>query len=226
MLIQTASALCFVAALSAAQAPAYQGAKPRRHFISLTYERQYVQPFNFRKHPLEDLFGQPIDEVHLENFQYLTRDQQTQITVNGYGKRADAIGVTIYPFGSSVGPTLALNGSISSVPDIIVSFAGPAPAPNYALTNGRAFDLGAGIDMSDRSAGWGIGAHAFVLGGLGHVHTDQLDGRRYFAEGGGGVSSGPFGVDISFKYVVNQFSAPVTHSVHMIPISIRGSLTF
>ena len=54
--------------------------------------------------------------------------------------------------------------------------------------------------MSDRAPGWGLGAHAFIIGGLGHLHTDQLDGRRYFVEGGGGVTSGPIGVDISFKY--------------------------
>jgi len=229
MLIQTAAALCLVASLAAPQAGAqgsYQPAKPRRHFITLSYERQYIQPFSFRSHPLEDLLGQTVDEVHLENFQYQTRDKQTQITVNEFGKRADAIALTLYPFGSSVGPTLAIQGSISGVPDIRVSFVGPAPAPVYALTNGRAFDVGAGLDMSDRSPGWGLGSHAFVIGGIGHVHTDQLDGRRYFAEGGGGVTSGPFGVDISFKYVVNQFSLPVPHSVHMIPISVRGTLSF
>ena len=241
MLIQTASALCLIAALTAAegaehgasprisppaQARPYQAAKARRHFVSLTYEWQYIQPFGFRKHPLEDLFQQPVDEVHLENFQYRTRDQLTEITVNEFGKRANAIGLTLYPFGSSVGPTLAINGNISSVPDILVSFRGPAPLPAYNLTNGRAFDVGAGIDMSDRAPGWGLGAHAFILAGIGHLHTDQLDGRRYFAEGGGGVTSGPIGFDISFKYVVNSFATPVSHSVHMIPISVRGTLTF
>jgi hypothetical protein len=225
MLIQTASALCLIAALTAAegaehgasprisppaQARPYQAAKARRHFVSLTYEWQYIQPFGFRKHPLE----------------YRTRDQLTEITVNEFGKRANAIGLTLYPFGSSVGPTLAINGNISSVPDILVSFRGPAPLPAYNLTNGRAFDVGAGIDMSDRAPGWGLGAHAFILGGIGHLHTDQLDGRRYFAEGGGGVTSGPIGFDISFKYVVNSFATPVSHSVHMIPISVRGTLTF
>jgi hypothetical protein len=238
MLIQTASTLWLAAALMAPAATdrlergdrpqprAYQAANPHRHFVSLSYERQYIQPYSFAKHPLAELLGQPVDEVHLEAFQYRTRDQLTQVTVQEYGKRADAIGLTIYPFGSSTGPTLAINGSISAVPDIRVAFAGPAPAPTYELTNGRAFDLGAGVDMSDRAPGWGLGAHAFLIGGIGHVHTDQLDGRRYFAEGGGGVSSGPFGVDISFKYTINRFSLPVTHSMHMIPISVRGTLTF
>jgi hypothetical protein len=235
MLIQTASTLWLVAALTAgapaakpsqAQPQPYQAAKARRHFVSLSYERQYIQPTGFRAHPLQDLLARRVDEVHLENFQYQTRDEQTQITVNEFGKRADSIGLTLYPFGASSGATLALRGSISDVPDILVTFVGPAPAPTYSLTNGHAFDLGAGVEMSDRAPGWGLGSHAFVLGGIGHLHTDERDGRRYFVEGGGGVSSGPIGVDISFKYVVNSFTIPVAHSVHMIPISVRGSLTF
>ena len=108
--------------------------------------------------------------MHLETFQYRTRDGQTQINVLEFGKRANGIGVTVYPFGSSDGATLAMRGSIENVPDIRVAFTGPAPAPVYALTNGRAFDVGVGLDMSDRSPGWGLGSHAFVIGGIGRVH--------------------------------------------------------
>ena len=230
MLIQTASALWLVAALAAPegspQAPSYKAPKARRHFISLSYERQYVQPFGFAKHPLEELLGQQVNEVHLESFQYRTQDGQTLVNVLEYGKRATGVGATVYPFGSSTGATLAIRGSIQSLPDIRVSFTGPAPFPAYLLTNGRAADIGAGIDMSDRAPGWGLGAHAFVLGGIGRAHTDQLDGRRYFIEGGGGVTSGPLGVDIAFKYSINRFTTPIEHSVHMIPISLRGTLTF
>jgi hypothetical protein len=209
-----------------AQVPAYRAAKARRHFISVSFERQFVQPYGFAKHPLAELLGQPVDEVPLETFQYRTRDQLTTVNVLEYGKRATAIGATVYPFGSSVGATLAIRGSIDSVPPIRVAFNGPAPSPTYELTNGRAIDLGVGIDMSDRAPGWGLGAHAFVIGGIGKLHTDQLDGRRYFIEGGGGVMSGPFGVDVAFKYTINRFTTPVTHSVHMIPISVRGTVTF
>ena len=228
MLIQTASALWLVAALAAPapQPQPYSPGKARKHFISLSYETQFVQPFGFAKHPLEELLGKPVSEVHLESFQYRTEDGLTLVNVLEYGKRASAVGATVYPFGSSVGATLAIRGSIETLPDIRVSFTGPAPAPAYVLTNGRAMDLGVGIDMSDRSPGWGLGAHAFVLGGIGRAHTDQLDGRRYFVEGGGGITSGPIGVDIAFKYSVNRFTMPVEHSIHMIPISVRGTLTF
>jgi hypothetical protein len=230
MLIQTASALWLIAALAApeplARTQQYQAPKARRHFVSVSYETQFVQPYGFGKHPLAELLGQPVNEVHLQNFQYETQDQKTQVTVLEYGKRASAIGATLYPFGSSAGATLAIRGSIESLPDIRVAFTGPAPSATYQLTNGRALDVGVGVDMSDRAPGFGLGAHAFVLGGIGRAQTDQLDGRRYFIEGGGGVTSGPFGVDLSFKYSVNRFSEPVTHSVHMIPISVRASLTF
>jgi hypothetical protein len=229
MLIQTATALWLVAALAAPaapQTPAYKEPKARRHFISVSYERQFVQPYGFGKHPLEELLGQQVNEVHLESFQYRTQDNQILVNVLEYGKRGTAVGATVYPFGSSVGATLAIRGSIESLPDIRVSFTGPAPFPTYVLTNGRAMDIGVGIDMSDRAPGWGLGAHAFVLGGIGRAHTDQLDGRRYFIEGGGGVTSGPLGVDIAFKYAINRFTMPVEHSVHMIPISVRGTLTF
>ncbi len=229
MLIQTLSAVWLVAALAAPEQPqaqTYRAPKARKHFVSVTLDKQFIQPYSFNKHPLPELLGQPVDEVHLETFQYRTRDQQTLVNVLEYGKRATGIGATVYPFGSSVGATLAVRGSIETVPAIRLAFTGPAPFPTYELTNGRAADLGIGIDMSDRSPGWGLGSHAFIMGGIGQLHTDQRNGKRYFGEGGGGVTSGPFGFDISVKFVVNQFSTPVPHRIYMIPVSVRGTLTF
>jgi hypothetical protein len=232
MLIQTVCAAGLVAALAAsdarAQTPAgaYQPAKARRHFISLTIDTQFVQPYSFDKHPLAELLGQPVDEVHLEDFEYRTRDGRTTVDVVEYGKRAGGIGATVYPFGSRDGATLAIRGSIESVPSVRVAFTGPAPAPSYELTNGRATDIGVGIEMSDRAPGWGVGAHAFIIGGVGRLHADQRDGRRYFGEGGGGITSGPFGVDISVKFTVNRFTVPVSHSIYMVPVTVRGTLTF
>ena len=229
MLIQTLAALWLTAAVAAPEpshAQPYRAPKARRHFISITADKQFVQPYGFNKHPLPELLGQPVDEVHLENFQYRTRDQRTQVNVLEYGNRGTAVGATVYPFGSSVGATLAIRGSRETLPTIRLAFSGPAPSPTYQLTNGRAADLGVGVEMSDRSAGWGLGSHAFLIGGVGRATTDQMNGRRYFAEAGGGVMSGPFGVDISVKFAVNRFSTPVTHSIFMIPISVRGTLSF
>jgi hypothetical protein len=226
---QNAAALLVAAALATATpavAQTYEPAKARRHFISISYGTQFIQPIGFAKHPLEELLGQEVNEVHLESFQYQTEDGQTLVNVLEYEKRGTDLGLTVYPLGSRVGATLAIRGSIESLPDIEVSFTGPAPFAAYALTGGRAYDVGVGIDVSDRAPGFGLGAHAFVIGGVGRAETDQLDGRRYFIEGGGGVMSGPFGVDVSFKYAINRFTTPVTHSVHMIPISVRGTLSF
>lgn len=228
MLIQTLTALWVAGSMAAPaeRAQAYHAKKARRHFISISIDRQFVQPYSFAKHPLEDLLGQPVSEVHLQPFQYQTRDELTRITVLEYGKRAGGIGATIYPFGSSEGATLAIRGSIESVPDVRVSISGPAPEPAWELTGGRATDIGVGVEMSDRSPGWGLGGHAFLIGGIGRITSDQRDGSRYFGEGGGGIMVGPFGVDLSVKYTVNRFDAPVAHSVHMIPICVRGTLTF
>ena len=230
MSIQTVSALCLAAALAASETPAqaqtYQASKARRHFVSITFDKQFIQPYGFGNHPLRELLGQPVDEVHLETFQYRTRDGKTTVNVLEYGKRATAIGATVYPFGSSVGATLAVRGSIETVPDIRLAFTGPAPSPIYELTNGRATDIGIGVDMSDRAPGWGLGAHAFILGGVGRIQTDQLNGSRYFGEGGGGVTSGPFGVDITVKFTVNRFTTPVAHRIYMVPVTVRGTLTF
>jgi len=230
MSIQTVSAVCLAAALAASETPAqaqtYQASKARRHFVSITFDKQFIQPYGFGNHPLQELLGQPVDEVHLETFQYRTRDGKTTVNVLEYGKRATAIGATVYPFGSSVGATLAVRGSIETIPDIRLAFTGPAPSAIYELTNGRATDIGIGIDMSDRAPGWGLGAHAFILGGIGRIQTDQLNGSRYFGEGGGGVTSGPFGVDVTVKFTVNRFTAPVTHRIYMVPVSVRATLTF
>jgi len=194
--------------------------------VSISYDWLYVQPYGFEQHPLSDLLGQPVREVHLESYQYQTRDGLTHVTVSEFTHRAQGLGVTVYPFGSSEGPTLAVRGSIEQMPTIRATFDGPAPVPSYELTNGHATDVAAGIDVSDRAPGWGLGSHAFVLGGIGRAHTDQMNGTRYFAEGGGGLAAGPFGVDIAFKFVVNRFSTPVAHQVFNLPISVRGTLTF
>jgi hypothetical protein len=229
MLIQTLTALWVAGALAAPpaeQTHPYQQQKARRRFISIDFEKQYVQPSAFEDHPLQDLLGRRVDDVHLQPYHYQTRDLLTTVTVLEYSKPGYGIGATVYPFGSSEGATLAIRGSIESLPTIHLRFDGPAPAPVYDLTGGRAFDISAGLEMSDRSPGWGVGSHAFVLGGVGRAQTDQRAGKRYFGEGGGGVMFGPFGVDISVKYTVTSFDLPIKHEIRTIPICVRGTLTF
>ncbi|MCA1650427.1 MAG: hypothetical protein LC753_09145 [Acidobacteria bacterium] len=126
----------------------------------------------------------------------------------------------------SQGAALALRGSYEQLPIIRIVFTGVgSPAP-YELTNARAFDAGLGVYVADRATGWGLGSHAFATAGIGRIRSDLGDGRRYFAEGGGGLTSGPLGVELSVKFAWNAFSEPVEHRFLTIPIAVRGTLTF
>jgi hypothetical protein len=82
------------------------------------------------------------------------------------------------------------------------------------------------VYLADRSPGWGLGSHAFLAGGIGRVRGDQRDGNRYFAEGGGGLSAGPIGVELSVKFAWNRFTEPVEHQFMTVPIALRGTVTF
>ena len=82
------------------------------------------------------------------------------------------------------------------------------------------------IYVADRSPGWGLGSHAFVGGGIGPITSALSDGDRYFAEGGGGLSSGPIGVELAIKFALNHLTQPVDHRFFTVPITIRGTLTF
>jgi hypothetical protein len=126
----------------------------------------------------------------------------------------------------SVGPALAIRASYEDLPIVRVAFEGAAAPPEYSFTGGRAYDLALGIFVSDRSRGWGLGSHAFVLGGIGRIRGEERDGDRFFAEGGGGLSSGPFGVELSVKFAWNRFTEPVKHQFMTVPIAVRGTLTF
>ena len=97
---------------------------------------------------------------------------------------------------------------------------------SYALTDARAYDVGAGLFVADRSAGWGLGSRAFMLGGIGRIRSDLGDGTRIFAEGGGGLSSGPFGVELRSSSPGTAVDEPVDHRFLTIPITVRGTVSF
>lgn len=204
----------------------YSAPKARRHFITLSYDWLYSQPLHFDDHPLEDLVGRDVAAAQFERFDYRTRDEAILIDVLEFSRRTRGVGVTVYPFGMSVGPALAIRGSYENMPIVRIAFEGNgAPAP-YSFTGGRSYDLALGLYMADRAPGWGLGSHAFVMGGIGRLRSDQRDGDRYFAEGGGGLSSGPLGVELSVKFAWNYFDVPVKHQFLTIPVTIRGTVTF
>lgn len=223
--------ISFLAALlllsaSFAFAQQYDAPKARRHFFSVSYDWTYTEPLHFAEHPVADLVGRPVAGGQLEAFDYRSRDELTLVDVTEFKKRNQGIGVTVFPFGMSVGPALALRGSVEPLPTIRMEMSGPALVQSYALTNARSFDGGVGLYVSDRAPGWGLGSHAFVIGGVGRITSDMGGGSRYFAEGGGGLSSGPIGVELSVKFAWNRFNDPVEHRFLTIPVALRGTLTF
>ena len=211
---------------SLASAQTYEVQKPRKHFVSFSYDWIYTEPLHFAEHPLSDLLGRQVGAVQRQAYEYQTRDEATLIDVIEFSRRQIGLGASIFPLGMSTGPTLMLRGNIVPLPRIQVEFQGPAPFPRYALLDGRAFDGAIGLMMADRSAGWGLGSHAFVAGGIGKLTSDIGNGSRVFAEGGGGLNVGPIGVELGVKFAWNRLSEPVEHFFLTVPITLRGTLTF
>lgn len=209
-----------------ASAQTYQPERPRRHFITVSYDAIYTEPLHFAEHPLADLLGREVASTQGQEFEYRSRDEATLIDVIEFSRRQHGLSASVYPLGMSSGATLMLRGSIVPLPRIQVEFVGPAPFSRYAMLDGTALDGAIGIMMADRSPGWGLGSHAFVAGGLGRISTDIGDGSRFFAEGGGGLDVGPIGIELGVKFAWNKLSDPVEHRFLTIPITLRGTLTF
>jgi hypothetical protein len=219
-------ALLILAQASTAWAQTYPSKKARRHFITISSDWLYTLPLHFAEHPLADLVGKEVASTQFEQFEYETRDGTTQIDVVEFGRRQRGGAVSLYPLGMSSGPTLMLRGSYEQLPRIEIAFDGPSPVGHYELTDGRAVDGAVGIVVADRSPGWGLGSHAFIAAGIGRITSELGDGRRFFAEGGGGLGVGPFGVELGVKFAWNKLSDPVDHQFMTVPITLRGTLTF
>jgi len=204
----------------------YAEARPRRQFVTISIDWHNTQPLHFAEHPLEDLTGTQVAAAQFEAFDYETRDGLTRIDVLEFARKGRGAGVTLFPLGLSVGAAFGIRGSIEQLPAIRIAFEGPGDLDSYAFTGGRAYDVGAGVFMADRSAGWGLGSRAFLIAGAGRIRSDLGDGTRVFAEGGGGLSSGPFGVELSLKFALNRLDQPVAHRFLAIPISLRGTVSF
>ena len=209
-----------------AEAQTYESQRARRQWVTVSYDGLYTYTMRFAHTPLEDLVGTEVAASQQPPFNYHTRDGLTQIGVFKINRRGEGASITVYPLGMSVGPTLGIRASIDELPDIRIAFEGPGPLDAYALTNARAYDIGLGVFVSDRSAGWGLGSYAFIVGGAGRIRSDLGDGDRYFAEGGGGVQSGPIGFELSVKFGWNRLDQPVEHHYLTLPITLKGTLSF
>ena len=217
---------CSVLFAVPASAQPYDAERPRRHFVTVSTEWLFTEPLHFAEHPLADLAGGPVASAQAEAFDYRTRDGATTIDVLEFSRRQRGVAVSVYPLGMSRGPALVLRGSYEQLPRIRIAFDGPAPVSRYELTGAQAYDAAAGLVVADRAPGWGLGSHAFVVGGLGRIRSDLGEGRRIFAEAGGGLGAGPLGVELGVRFALNRLSEPVEHRFLTIPVTVRGSLTF
>ena len=224
---QVISSLALFAVLCApAAAQDYAAPKPRRQFVTISVDWLNTEPLHFASQPLEALVGREVASAQFETYDYRTRDEQILITVREFRKRNRAMSVAIYPLGLGSGTTIGVRGSIEQLPTIRIDFEGPGAPADYALTGARAYDVGAGLYVADRSTGWGLGSQAFVVGGVGRIRADGREGSRIFAEGGGGLSVGPFGVQLAVKFAWNRLTEPVAHRFLTVPITLRGTLSF
>jgi hypothetical protein len=208
-----------------AAAQTYSAPQARRQWITFSYDWQYTHPLHFAEFPLEDLVGTKVSSTD-PPYDYRTRDGSTLIDVLEFSRRSHGVTLTVYPTGMSVGPTLGIRGSIESLPNIRVNFDGPGALDSYSFTEAIAYDIGAGVFVADRAPGFGLGSYAFVVGGVGRVTSDLMGGRRYFAEGGGGLQSGPIGFELSVKFGWNRLSEPVPHRFFTVPINLRATVSF
>ena len=200
--------------------------KPRRQFVSVSLDTFTTQPLHFAKWPVEELVGRDVSDAQQEPFDYRSRDGLTTVDVLEFKKRGGGFGVTVYPFGLSSGPTLGIRLSREDLPDIRIALSGPANVPSYNLVDAYAIDVAAQLVIADRSPGWGLGSHAFLGGGVGKVRAVPSDGARVFGEGGGGITVGPFGVELAVKFAFNSFDVPLEHHFVTVPVALRASVTF
>jgi hypothetical protein len=222
-----AAVLLALAVAAPATAQTYSVSKPRRQFVTVSLDWMNSEPLHFASHPLEDLVGRPVAETQQADYDYETRDGQIRIDVLEFRKRNRGLSVAVYPLGLSSGTAFGVRGSIEQVPTVRIRFDGAEAPGEYALTGAVAYDIGGGLFIADRSSGWGLGSQAFVLGGVGRIRADGgREGTRTFAEGGGGLTVGPIGVQIAVKFAWNRLDDPVEHTFLTIPITLRGTISF
>lgn len=218
------------ASVSDAAAQSFRQFKPkaRKQWFSVSTDWLNMMPLHLKEAPFEQLAGRELGTSQRKDWDYESRGDGglTQVDVLEYKRRSRGFGVSVYPFGSSVGPALMLKGSMENLPSFRARFDGPSNVQSYELVNAKAWDVGAGVIVADRSPGWGLGSHAFIIGGVGRLDSGYGSGSRVFGEGGGGLSIGPVGVEISMKFARNKLTKPIDHSFYTVPVTVRATFGF
>jgi len=223
-------AAVLVATASDAAAQSFRQFKPksRKQWFAVSTDWLNMMPLHLKEAPFEQLTGRELGTSQRKDWDYESRNDGglTQVDVLEYKRRSRGFGVSVYPFGSSVGPALMVKGSMENLPSFRARFDGPSNVSSYELVDAKAWDAGIGIIVADRAPGWGLGSHAFVIGGVGRLDSSYGRGKRMFAEGGGGLSVGPVGVEISMKFAYNKLAKPIDHTFYTVPVTFRATIGF
>lgn len=201
-------------------------ASPRRQFLTISIDRMRTMPLHFKEWPLEQLTGTELTNARLPDAEYRSEDGRTIVDVRRFRRATRGAGLMVYPFGATRGATLALRVSYEELPIIHVVIDRAGEIERYDLADGRAYDFGFGVYLGDRPRGWSLGAHSFLIAGIGKLSGERGDGRRYFVESGGGVSVGPLGLQVSVKLAHNRLKDPRPHTFFTVPIALRGTVSF
>ena len=224
------TALLFACASDAAAQSSFRQFKPkaRKQWFAVSASWLNSMPLHLKEAPLEQLVGRELGTSQRTNWDYESRGDGgiTQVDVLEYSRRQRGLGLAVYPFGSSSGPALMLKASYETLPVFRASISGPAEVNSYNLTDGKAWDAGIGIIVADRAPGWGLGSHAYIVGGVGRIDTNLGAGTRMFGEGGGGLSVGPIGVELGVKFAYNKLKEPVAHGFYTVPVTLRATFGF
>lgn len=224
------TALLFLCAPSASAQTTFRQfkEKPRKQWFAVSTTWLNSMPLHLKEAPLEQLVGRELGTSQRTDWEYESRGDGglTQVNVLEYQRRQRGLGLAVYPFGASTGPTLMLKGSYETLPVFRAEIAGPANVNRYEMTDGKAWDAGVGVIFADRAPGWGLGSHAYVVGGAGRIDTNLGNGTRVFGEGGGGLSIGPIGVELGVKFAYNKLKAPIEHGFYTVPVTVRATFGF
>lgn len=199
---------------------------PRRQFVTVSVERSRTLPLHFKEFPLQQLAGRELGVDRETGHDYRSGDNSTSVDVQDFVRATRAIGISVYPFGNRNDSTLMLRVSFETLPVIRFTINTPDSTERYSLSDGRATDFGIGVISSDRPAGWGLGAHSFIVGGVGRLRGERDNGVRLFGEAGGGINVGPLGFEIGVKIAYNRLTDPRAHGFYTVPMSLRGTVSF
>lgn len=198
----------------------------RRQFMTLTVDWMNVYPLHFKKYPLEQLAEVPLDWDY-QRGGYHSGDRSISITNTKFEHRNRGVGIMVYPFGLKEGTTLAVRANYETLPTISFVINSPEGQERYDLKKGQVYNLGIGAISGGRSGGWGLGAYSFIIVGKGWINEPRGNGRRYFVEAGGRVTTGPLGIEIFFGVANNKLFNPRPHSFFtVVPFGLRAMVTF